>query len=74
MQPHSQLLAVSKAISRFFVIMVSYKLTYFNRRGRAEPIRYLFAVADVPFEDHRIDEKEEWPSIKASPSSSRIIV
>ncbi|XP_071830056.1 glutathione S-transferase-like [Apostichopus japonicus] len=53
--------------------MVSYKLTYFNRRGRAEPIRYLFAVADVPFEDHRIDEKEEWPSIKASPNSRYVL-
>lgn len=45
--------------------MVSYKLTYFNRRGRAEPIRYLFAAAGVNFVDHRIDEKEEWPSVKA---------
>lgn len=44
--------------------MVSYKLTYFNRRGRAEPIRYLFAAAGVTYIDYRINEKEEWPSVK----------
>jgi len=31
-----------------------YKLSYFAGRGRAEVPRYLFAIAGVPYEDHRI--------------------
>jgi len=44
--------------------MVQYKLTYFNVRGRGEPIRILFAYLAVPYEDHRIERKDwaEWKS------------
>lgn len=38
--------------------MPSYKLTYFNGRGRAELARLIFAAAGVPFEDERISD---WP-------------
>ena len=31
------------------------KLTYFNARGRAEVSRIMFKIADVDFEDHRIE-------------------
>jgi len=47
------------------VIMVHYKLTYFNGRGRGEIIRLVFAAANVPFEDVRL-ENEEFAKIKSS--------
>uniref|UniRef100_A0A915PCD4 Glutathione S-transferase 1 n=1 Tax=Setaria digitata TaxID=48799 RepID=A0A915PCD4_9BILA len=42
----------------------TYKLTYFNYRGRAEVIRLLFAQANVSYEDVRISRKE-WPALKS---------
>lgn len=33
--------------------MPSYKLVYFDSRGRAEAIRMAFAFANIPFEDAR---------------------
>ena len=44
--------------------MPSYKLIYFNARGKAEVARYLFTMNDVEFDDYRIDGtwKEEKPS------------
>ncbi|VBB26289.1 unnamed protein product [Acanthocheilonema viteae] len=41
----------------------SFKLTYFNGRGRAEVTRLLFAQANVSYEDIRIS-KAEWPALK----------
>ncbi|XP_066602080.1 glutathione S-transferase-like isoform X2 [Prorops nasuta] len=43
----------------------SYKLIYFNARGRAEHIRYIFAYAGINYVDERIT-KEEWPELKKS--------
>lgn len=45
--------------------MPNYKLIYFNMRGRAEIIRYIFAYLDIKYEDHRI-EQSDWPEIKPS--------
>lgn len=45
--------------------MPNYKLTYFNMRGRAEIIRYIFAYLDIKYEDHRI-EQADWPEIKST--------
>ncbi|XP_077981200.1 glutathione S-transferase 1-like [Glandiceps talaboti] len=45
--------------------MPTYRLSYFDIRGIAEPIRLIFAVAGVEFEDKRITE-EQWPSEKTS--------
>ena len=44
--------------------MVSYRLTYFNARGRAEVSRLIFAAVGQQFEDVRI-EMNEWPSFKS---------
>jgi hypothetical protein len=49
--------------------MPSYKLYYFNVRGRAEFIRYMFLHGDIPFEDFRIDSASvpgQWDALKPS--------
>jgi len=43
--------------------MTTYKLTYFDLRGAAEPIRLLFAYAGVSYEDIHIESKK-WPELK----------
>jgi len=45
--------------------MPTYKLTYFNSRGRGESIRLIFAQAGVEYEDKRVS-KEEWAQLKPS--------
>ena len=43
--------------------MPSYKLIYFNIKGRAEVARLLFAEAGQEYEDKRL-KSEEWSQIK----------
>jgi len=43
--------------------MASYKLTYFDGRGRGELARLLFAVGGQKYEDIRI-ERAKWPEVK----------
>ncbi len=45
--------------------MPHYKLTYFPVRGLAEVSRYIFAQADVPYENVEV-KMEDWPTLKAS--------
>ena len=45
--------------------MSTYKLTYFNGRGRAEIIRFIFAQAGVAYEDNRV-AGEDWIKFKPS--------
>jgi glutathione S-transferase len=45
------------------IIMSTYKLYYFNGRGRAEVSRLIFAAAGQKFEDIRF-EQNQWPSHK----------
>ena len=45
--------------------MSTYKLTYFPVRARAEVIRFVFAQAEVKYEDVRI-KKEDWAELKPS--------
>ncbi|VDM55247.1 unnamed protein product [Angiostrongylus costaricensis] len=42
----------------------SYTLHYFDARGRAEPIRLIFAYYNIIYEDNRIS-KDDWPKYKA---------
>ncbi|XP_048589884.1 hematopoietic prostaglandin D synthase isoform X2 [Nematostella vectensis] len=44
--------------------MPSYKLHYFNARGRAEPARLAFAAAGIEYEDKRFEGREEWLRVK----------
>jgi glutathione S-transferase len=41
--------------------MSTYKLYYFNRRGRAEVSRLIFAVAEQQYDEIRY-ERDEWPA------------
>ncbi|BES88189.1 unnamed protein product [Nesidiocoris tenuis] len=43
--------------------MPSYTLTYFDKKGRGEPIRWLLSYLNKEFEDKRI-QIEEWPKIR----------
>ena len=43
--------------------MSNYKLVYFNLRGGAEVLRFIFAQAGVTYEDKRV-EREQWPEMK----------
>ncbi|XP_053980683.1 glutathione S-transferase-like [Hylaeus volcanicus] len=43
----------------------TYKLIYFDARGPAEQIRYIFAYTGVDYVDKRIP-KENWPELKKS--------
>ena len=43
--------------------MVQYKLNYFNGRGRAELVRWVFAAAGQEYEDVRF-ERDQWPNYK----------
>ena len=56
---------VTKSYTRPLVIetMPTYKLHYFNGRGRAELTRLIFAQAGIPYEDIRIELKQ-WPELK----------
>ncbi|CAA93086.1 Glutathione S-transferase 4 [Caenorhabditis elegans] len=43
--------------------MPNYKLLYFDARALAEPIRIMFAMLNVPYEDYRVSV-EEWSKLK----------
>jgi len=47
------------------VLVMTYKLTYFNFTALGESIRFLLSYLDIDFEDNRI-ELEDWPSVKHS--------
>lgn len=48
--------------------MPSYKLTYFNITGLAEPIRLVLHQSGIKFEDKRLTQ-DEWPEVKKSKNS-----
>uniref|UniRef100_A0A914WWX8 glutathione transferase n=1 Tax=Plectus sambesii TaxID=2011161 RepID=A0A914WWX8_9BILA len=45
--------------------MVNYKLVYFQSRGRAEAIRYIFLHAGEPYDNHHVTE-EQFSEIKST--------
>jgi glutathione S-transferase len=51
---------------------MSYKLSYFDAKGRGEAIRLIFAQAGVKFADDRI-KHENWANIKTSKNRIYII-
>ncbi|XP_069174518.1 hematopoietic prostaglandin D synthase [Procambarus clarkii] len=53
--------------------MPEYKLIYFNARGRAELIRWIFAYGDIPYTDERV-EKEDWPEKKKNVPGGKVPV
>jgi len=53
--------------------MPHYKLTYFAGRGRGDPIRFLFAQAGVPFDDHRVT-MDDWKALKAKTPGGQLPV
>ena len=48
--------------------MATYKLTYFDLRGRGELIRYIFHYAGITFKDERVPSLvcDEWTKMKPS--------
>lgn len=45
--------------------MPHYKITYFNYKALAEPMRFLLAYGNIDFEDVRIED-DDWPALKSS--------
>ena len=46
--------------------MPTYRLRYFNVKGRAEAIRWIFVYANQPYIDERLDKDTEWKDVKPS--------
>lgn len=53
--------------------MPHYKLIYFNFYGRGETARILFHLADVPYEDVRV-EVADWPQKKTRKKCFRSVL
>lgn len=53
--------------------MSTYKLTYFNAKGAAEVCRFIFAQAEVKYEDVRLEwGGEEWAKLKPSTPTGKL--
>lgn len=55
--------------------MPKYKLTYFDGRGLGEVSRWLFALADQPYDDVRFkyEDQKEWLAFKPCSFSKHLI-
>ena len=65
-----KLCAKPELISELWM-MAAYKLTYFNNRGFAEVLRFIFAQAGVPYEDRRVGG-EEWAKLKPTTPTGQL--
>lgn len=52
---------------------MTYKLKYFNIKGRGEDIRLIFTVAGVKFTDDRV-KNEDWPAMMGGMSKYSTIL
>merc|ERR1711892_454561 len=52
--------------TRAITIMPELKLTYFDFAGAAEPIRWVLHHGGIPFQDKRIQTREEFLALKAT--------
>lgn len=62
------LLDLSHYVVFFRAMSHKYKLIYFNARGRAEHVRFIFAYAGVEYQDFRVP-KEKWPELRKCESN-----
>jgi len=54
--------------------MPQYKLTYYNIKGLAEPIRIMFAYAGVQYEDYRIPKDDTtYPTLPPEMKSGSLV-
>ena len=60
---HEIFVEIARFLKPEYLGMSTYKLTYFKVRARAEVIRFVFAQAEVKYEDVRVSE-ENWPELK----------
>ncbi|OQV13154.1 putative Hematopoietic prostaglandin D synthase [Hypsibius exemplaris] len=63
--------SISSSIQSHLGMAPKTKLFYFDARGRAEPIRWIFAYGGQEYEDVRISHAD-WPAVKATTPNGQL--